>query len=268
MATEAEFRSRRRQTSAVMACATTSLALAAAACGRLGPWPYGFGVTKDDAGGPDSRASFPVEAAAPTTVEAGRDATPKRERDAASEREPETGQREASTDGPTPPVGDAAREARDATARRDATLDVHDANTSPDCRCPADEYYVDVDANGQTAHLTFPYALSLYCDETAPQLAHPSCGSVYRLSACAGTQSAPPCLYLAVDGVAPVIGIYVDATGQTFTLVSGEIAPPTTAGRVATGSFSAIYTSRTTETSISVIGAFRACTTVFPPCKR
>jgi hypothetical protein len=154
----------------------------------------------------------------------------------------------------------------DAEAAIDGASNDRDAPAGPDCRCPPDDYHLDFDANGSRFQLSFAYPLFLYCNETEPQIAHPPCGTVYRLSACAGPQAGPPCLYLAVDGNTPVIGILIDATGHTFSLVSGEIAPPVVSGRLATGSFSAIYASQTSESSVNVSGTFRACTTAFQPC--
>lgn len=158
---------------------------------------------------------------------------------------------------------DAAADARDAAEDRAPS----DARTTPDCACPPDNYYVDATVNGVSVHLSYAFPLGLYCDETEPELAHPPCGSVYRLTACAEPGGKPPCLYVSVDGRAPVIGDYIDSTGQTFDLVSGEIPPPTTTnGRDATGTFSAIYASKTNEATVTVVGTFRACLTLFAPC--
>jgi hypothetical protein len=158
-------------------------------------------------------------------------------------------------------------DAQDAStdAARDAAID---AVTSPDCTCPSGDYFVDVDVLGARAHLGEPYRLSLYCDETRPQLAHPSCGEVYRLSACHGPNNEPPCLYLTVDlAHGPVIGDWVDATGQTSDLLSGVLAPSASSGRVGIGTFSATF-QRSGQQPITVSGSFRACMPVMPRCAR
>jgi hypothetical protein len=137
---------------------------------------------------------------------------------------------------------------------------------SPDCRCPSGDFYVDVDLNGSAARLSSPFHIGLYCDETAPQLAYPPCGSVTRLSACTGPQNSPPCLYVAADGQTPVAGFFLDSTGQTFDFVTGKVELQSTTGRLAIGTFSATYASRTSEASVTATGTFHACTTLFQPC--
>jgi hypothetical protein len=166
---------------------------------------------------------------------------------------------------PPIPEGSAPNEA---SPPRDARAEARDATVvPPDCRCPADDFYVDADLGGTSVRLSSPFHVGLYCEETAPQLANPPCGSVFRLSACAGPQNAPPCLYVAVDGQTPVVGFFLDATGQTFELVNGKIELQSTTGRLAIGTFSATYTGRTSEAAVTAVGTFHACTTLFQPCR-
>ena len=155
----------------------------------------------------------------------------------------------------------------DSGTSRDARPEASDAAViPPDCRCPAGSFYVNLNLGGSLVRLSAPFHIGLYCDETAPQLANPPCGSVLRLSACAGPQNAPPCLYVAVDGQTAVAGFFLDSTGQTFELVTGKIELQSTTGRLAIGTFSATYTSRTSEASVTAVGMFHACTTLFRPC--
>jgi hypothetical protein len=154
-------------------------------------------------------------------------------------------------------------------ASRDAVPDARDAPAAPDCSCPPDDYYIDVAINDDAKlRLSFAHRIGLYCYETEPQLAHPPCGSILRLSGCAGPENGPPCLYLAVDGQTPITGFFVSSTGQTFELVTGRITEQTTAGRLATGTFSANYASKTSEASLRVDGEFHVCTTLFSPCRK
>jgi hypothetical protein len=155
----------------------------------------------------------------------------------------------------------------DAAAARDAESDVHDAPLGPDCRCPPADYFIDAIVDGAPVRLPSAFRLSLYCDETAAELAHPPCGSLYRLSGCAGQESARPCPYFAIGGHTPVTGFFVDATGQTFELVSADITMNEQTGRLAIGSVSAVYASRTSEALRSVTGTFRVCTTLFHSCR-
>lgn len=179
--------------------------------------------------------------------------------------------RESGTDGPVAmPIRDSSFEHGDPSAPSDARQEVYDGPVSPICECPTNDYYVEINlpGSGQTERLSFPFVLSLYCDETAPQFANPPCGTVYRVSACKGPQSAPPCVYVAVDGQTPVIGIYEDSSRQTYSLVSASLPPPTVVDRVALGSFNADFASQTSEATVNIIGTFHACTTVFGPCRR
>jgi len=41
--------------------------------------------------------------------------------------------------------------------------------------------YIDATMAGTPIHLTAPYVLNIYCEETAVTLGHPACGQVYRL---------------------------------------------------------------------------------------
>lgn len=165
---------------------------------------------------------------------------------------------------PPPTVADAASD-RSLAVASDATPDVV---MTPDCRCPIGDYFVDVDVGGATLRLDAPYPLFLYCDETQPQLAHPSCGEVYRLSACLGTTFGPPCLYVAVDlENGPIIGHWVDSTGQTSTLVTAAVAPSVASERVGIGTFSATF-QRPGGGAIDLTGTFRACMPSMPPCAR
>jgi hypothetical protein len=116
--------------------------------------------------------------------------------------------------------------------------------------------------------LSYAYEISLYCDETEPSLGHPPCGSVYRLSACMGPARTTPCVYLAVDGTTPVTGFFENPTGQFFSMITARIPTPVISGRLATGSFSALYAGQTSEASVGVTGTFRACSTDFGACRK
>lgn len=166
----------------------------------------------------------------------------------------------------TPPRMDGAFPSHEGGPSRDAVADVRDAPIAPDCRCPQDDYYIEADVNGERIRMSFAYRQSLYCEESAAQLAHPPCGCTLRLSGCGDIENTPPCLYLTVDGGTPIIGLFMDQTGQTFELVTGRITLESESGRLATGAFSATYTSRTSEASVSVTGSFHACTVLFQPC--
>jgi hypothetical protein len=178
--------------------------------------------------------------------------------------------RESGADAPATPIRDASLERMDTSAPGDAQQEIHDGPVAPVCECPTNDYYVEIHltGSGETERLSFPFALSLYCDETAPQFANPPCGEVYRVSACKGPQSAPPCVYVAVDGKTPVVGIYEDSSHQTYELVSASLPAPTVVDRVAVGSFNADFASKTSEATINIIGTFHACTTTFGPCRR
>jgi len=175
---------------------------------------------------------------------------------------------EASVPDRVAPPADAADAPIDTGRSQDALAEVRDApGATPDCRCPQDDYFVDADLNGVEVRLSSPFHIGLYCDETAPQLANPPCGATLRLSACAGPQNTPPCLYVAVDGRTPIVGLFLDATGQTFELVTGEVTLDAATGRLAIGTFSATYAGRTSEASVTAVGTFHACTTLFQPCR-
>jgi hypothetical protein len=151
-------------------------------------------------------------------------------------------------------------------AARDAVS--ADALTSPDCRCPPGDYFLDATVGLQTLRLTEPLKLLLFCDETTVQLAHNDCGRIYRVSACASPNSGPPCVYIAVDlDRGPLVGEYIDGTGQTWLLRSGTIDPDPSNGRRATGTFSGTYTSEHGDASLVVQGNYAACAIAFPPCE-
>jgi hypothetical protein len=166
-------------------------------------------------------------------------------------------------------TADATPDAETGTRVLDAMLDVSDAQATPNCACPPGDYYLEVAINGAApVRLSYAYPLSLYCAETEPSLAHPPCGSAYRLSACTGPARATPCVYLSVDGATPIAGFFEDPSGQFFTMVTAQIPTPVISDRLATGSFSALYASQTSEASISVTGTYHACSTDFGECRR
>lgn len=229
-----------------------------AACGRVGPTAYRAVQDRD--------ASRIIDATPMTPFDVlTNDAMPAR--DARHVQADATILDATVVDRVPPPRTDGALPPHEAGPSRDAAPDVRDAPAAPDCRCPQGDYYVDADVNGERIRMSSAFRQSLYCDESAAQLAHPPCGSTLRLSGCAGIENGPPCLYLTVDGGTPIIGLFVDRTGQTFELVTGEITLASESGRLATGAFSATYTSRTSDASVSVTGSFHACTVLFQPCK-
>jgi len=179
---------------------------------------------------------------------------------------------DASLDGATKGASDGSRDASvdsSLDAPFDAARDaVSDALLSPDCRCPPGDYFLDATVGSRTLHLTEPLELLLFCDETTVQLAHNDCGRIYRVSACAGPNSGPPCVYIAVDlDRGPLVGEYIDETGQTWLLRSGTIDPDPSNGRRATGTFSGTYTSEHGDASLVVQGNYAACANAFPPCE-
>ena len=155
-----------------------------------------------------------------------------------------------------PPLLDAARESSPP-----------DGPLAPDCTCPPFDYFLDITMGASLLHLTAPYALNIYCTETAVQLGHPPCGEVYRLSACNGPGFAPPCFYMGVDRSRGfLLGSFVDASGQPWDAETGAITPEPPMGRVGTGSFSATLRPRSGGDAVAVSGRFAACMTAFPAC--
>ena len=162
---------------------------------------------------------------------------------------------------------DAARP-RDAATASDGSRDgAPDALVSPDCSCPPLDFFIDATVFGTSIHLTAPYALNIYCEETAVTLGHPACGQVYRLSGCSGPDTAPPCLYMGVDQERGfILGHFIDANGLAWDLLSGSIAADPPVGQAATGTFTATLRPRTGGDTWSMSGTFRGCMPRFPPC--
>jgi hypothetical protein len=173
----------------------------------------------------------------------------------------------SSSDGSAEASRDAsAHRSRDASAEAQ-TKDAADALTTPDCACPPLEFFLDTSFDGVSVHLTAPYPLGIYCEETAVQLAHPACGEVYRLSACNGSGFAPPCFYMGVDFAHGfLLGHFIDPAARTWDIVDGTIAPDAPTGRVGTGTFTATLRSRTDGTELSLSGSFSACLPRMPAC--
>ena len=148
--------------------------------------------------------------------------------------------------------------------------DAADALTSPDCSCPPSDYFIDATMGAAHMHLTAPYKLLIYCEETTVHLAHPPCDDdVYRLSACYGPSSEPPCVYLAVTlSRGLLLGGLVDASGQDWIMEAGEIAPDAPVRRIATGTFSATLRPRGGGDAAVLSGSFRACVPRMPACAR
>jgi hypothetical protein len=150
----------------------------------------------------------------------------------------------------------------------EASLDApSDALLAPDCHCPPGDYFVDATIDGKSAHLAEPFVLDMLCEEESAELIHPCEGDFYRLLACNGEGSSPPCVYVAV---APSLGLHIGflttQSGQTWSLEDGAISPDATAHQVGTGSFSATFAGDRDGSTISVSGTYRACVPRMPEC--
>ena len=159
------------------------------------------------------------------------------------------------------PIADGAR--RDGgTANADGA-----APAVVDCSCPPDTYSLDGTFGPDTLHFTSANPLTLYCAETTVQMEHPPCSEVYSLTACGFEVAKPPCVYLSIDRVrGPLIGFYVDSTGQTWNLADATMTFDE-AGRVSTGSFTATFKHPADTVILTASGTFRACDALFPACE-
>ncbi|HVU03936.1 MAG TPA: hypothetical protein VHE30_19390 [Polyangiaceae bacterium] len=143
-----------------------------------------------------------------------------------------------------------------------------DALLAPDCTCPPDDYFIDVEFPGAKYHLVGAYPLDLYCTETTVQMEHPPCSTIYSLTGCAGDAFEPPCLYLAMDvSRGPLNGFFVDPTGQTWEIATLSMQMDPFVGRRATGTFEADFRSRGEAGILSASGSFRACASRHPACR-
>jgi hypothetical protein len=178
----------------------------------------------------------------------------------------------AARDGSPGALHDASPAASDAVADgvapgiQDASRD-DAAPAAPDCSCPDLGFFLDATMGASSLHLTAPYLLRIYCNETTVQLGHPPCSGVYRLSACDGPNNAPPCMYMAVDRSRGfLLGSFVDADGAPWDILGGDIVPDPPSGRVETGTFSATLRPRAGGDAATLSGSFRACVTLGLSC--
>ncbi|MBM4363404.1 MAG: hypothetical protein FJ104_12040 [Deltaproteobacteria bacterium] len=112
--------------------------------------------------------------------------------------------------------------------------------------------------------LDAPYPLRVYCEETLPLAARDPVTGVVRVSACAGPDSAPPCLYVALAGERLLLGVLVTAEGETLDVVSGSlVASEATPGGLRGELFLEVAGS---DGGRSPVGAtFRGCDPFRPP---
>ncbi len=123
------------------------------------------------------------------------------------------------------------------------------------CGCSTTHAFVELgEGDADPSRLAYPYALAIHCHEDAPLVTLDECSGVVRLSACAGSSSAPPCVYFGLDGTALKLGHFVDAGGVTVGIRAASLHFATVLGGIRTGQWLA-----TLDDGRSLGGAFSVC---------
>lgn len=134
--------------------------------------------------------------------------------------------------------------------------------------CPPDDYFVDATFDGVPLHFTAANPLSLYCVETTVEMEHPACSEVFSLTACGSERGKAPCLYLSLNRVTgPLIGFFMDSTGQTWDMETVTMSLDPFSGRTSTGTFEATFSSHGDAGILRASGTFRACLALSTFCE-